>query len=270
MLLTQLKIFNIIISTQTGQESLEERGHSLLIVDLLKLKAKFSFKRYKIDLIILAGYMKKIPQKVIEYYPNRILNIHPALLPKFRGSNPWFWMYYNMEKKGGVTIHYIDEGEDTGDIIYQKSYRITPGMRLSEMQVIAINKIGVSLLLKTIDDISNGKAPRIKQLKESPTKRARNIKLDEYKKIIDWHNWETERIWHFLRGTENWLNAIEQPKGIYKGQRWRILNYKRQKMKNLQISKIYKERSKYFIACKDGKIYLGLKFNLKDILRNIF
>lgn len=179
-------------------------------------------------------------------------------------------MYYNMENEGGVTIHYIDEGEDTGDIIYQKSYQIEPGMRLSEMQEIAINKIGVNLLLKAINNISDRKTPRIRQAKKSPTKRAGNIKPDEHKKIINWDNWKIEWIWHLLRGTENWLNAIEQPRGIYKGQRWEVLNYKKQKIKNFQISKIYKERNKYFIAYKDGKIYLGLKFNLKNIIRNIF
>ncbi len=222
------------------------------------------------DLIVIYSMSQLLKRNIFSIPRYSTINLHPALLPKYRGPNPWFWMYYGMENKGGVTIHYIDEGEDTGDIIYQKSYQIKPGMRLPEMQEIAINKIGAGLLLKAIDDISNGKAPRIKQTIKSSTKRAKNIKLDEHKKIIDWHNWEIERIWHLLRGSENWLNATEQPKGIYKGQRWRILNYKKQKMKKMQVSKIYKERSKYFIACKDGKIYLGLKFNLKNILRNIF
>ena len=86
-------------------------------------------KDYKIDLIVLAGYMKKIPKKVIEYYNNRILNIHPALLPKFAGKG-----FYGMniheavissrEKTTGVTIHLVDDNYDTGDIVYQKEIEI--------------------------------------------------------------------------------------------------------------------------------------------------
>ena len=83
----------------------------------------------KVDLIVLAGYMKKIPKKVIEYYHNRILNIHPALLPKFGGKG-----FYGMkiheavisskEKTTGVTIHLVDNNYDTGDIIYQEKIKV--------------------------------------------------------------------------------------------------------------------------------------------------
>ena len=78
-----------------------------------------------IDLIILAGYMKKIPPKIIGCYSQRILNIHPSLLPKFGGQG-----FYGMkvhqavidskEKVTGITIHFVDSSYDTGDIIYQK------------------------------------------------------------------------------------------------------------------------------------------------------
>ena len=81
-------------------------------------------KDYKIDLVVLAGYMKKIPKKVIKYYYNRILNIHPALLPKFGGKG-----FYGMnvhkavisskEKTTGVTIHLVDDNYDT-EILYIK------------------------------------------------------------------------------------------------------------------------------------------------------
>ena len=85
--------------------------------------------KYKIDLIVLAGYMKKIPKKAVDYYSNRILNIHPALLPKFGGKG-----FYGMkvheaviklkEKETGVTIHLVDNNYDTGDIVYQKKINI--------------------------------------------------------------------------------------------------------------------------------------------------
>ncbi len=170
-------------------------------------------------------------------------------------------MYYNTEKKGGVTVHYIDDGEDTGDIIYQEKYNIPLGMKSPDMLNLSIGQIGVNLLLKALNDIEN--LPKITQYKESPTAKARNIKPEEHKNIIEWNKWNIERIWHLLRGTELWLNAVEQPKGIYKNQRWIVEKFKKCDMVNYEISKIYKENKKYFVACKDGKIFLSLKFNFK-------
>lgn len=81
-------------------------------------------KGYNIDLIVLAGFLWKIPLKLIDAYRNRIINIHPALLPKYGGKG----LYGNFvhqsviqagEKESGVTIHYVDEHYDHGDIIFQ-------------------------------------------------------------------------------------------------------------------------------------------------------
>ena len=88
-------------------------------------KILLCLKQNKIDLIALAGYLKKIPDGIIEKYYRKILNIHPSLLPKFGGKG-----YYGMnvhkaviasgEKKSGVTIHFIDKEYDKGPIIYQE------------------------------------------------------------------------------------------------------------------------------------------------------
>ena len=85
-----------------------------------------TLKEHEIDLIVLAGYMKKIPNQIISVFEKKILNIHPSLLPKFGGKG-----YYGMkvheaviksnEKKTGVTIHFVDSGYDTGKIIFQES-----------------------------------------------------------------------------------------------------------------------------------------------------
>jgi len=87
--------------------------------------------RYETDLIILAGYLKKIPPKVVEEYRYSMLNIHPALLPKFGGKG-----YYGMkvheavieagEEKSGATVHFVDEKYDHGPIILQKEVDVKP------------------------------------------------------------------------------------------------------------------------------------------------
>lgn len=89
-------------------------------------------KKRGIDFIILAGFLWKIPTSLIQAYPNKIVNIHPALLPKFGGKG----MYGNFvheaviaaeEKESGITIHYVDEQYDHGNIIFQAACPIIEG-----------------------------------------------------------------------------------------------------------------------------------------------
>ncbi len=77
------------------------------------------------DLICLAGYLKKIPDVIVKEYKSRVLNIHPALLPKFGGKGMYGHFVHEAvvkakEKKSGPTVHYVDENYDTGSIILQK------------------------------------------------------------------------------------------------------------------------------------------------------
>ncbi len=77
-------------------------------------------EKHEIDLIVLAGYMRLIGSTLLEPYRNRIINIHPSLLPSFPGRTSIADAYYANVTESGVTIHYIDEGIDTGPIIYQE------------------------------------------------------------------------------------------------------------------------------------------------------
>ncbi len=81
------------------------------------------------DLIVLAGFLLKFPSSIIEHYPNKILNIHPALLPKYGGKGMYGMKVHqavleNKETKTGITIHYVNENYDEGAIIFQKSISI--------------------------------------------------------------------------------------------------------------------------------------------------
>ncbi|AOW08546.1 phosphoribosylglycinamide formyltransferase [Flavobacterium gilvum] len=89
-----------------------------------KLLQKVS--KFQPDLIVLAGFLLKCPQDLIESYPNRIINIHPALLPKFGGKGMYGMHVHNAvvenkEKETGITIHYVNENYDEGAVIFQKS-----------------------------------------------------------------------------------------------------------------------------------------------------
>ena len=80
---------------------------------------------YNLDLILLAGYMKKISTSIVNKYKNKILNIHPSLLPKYKGLNTHFRAIKNRDKFAGCTVHHVSEKLDSGKIILQKKVKIT-------------------------------------------------------------------------------------------------------------------------------------------------
>ena len=81
-------------------------------------------KNHKISLICLAGYMKIVSKKFIINYGKKIINIHPSLLPKFKGLNTFERILKNNEKKTGCTVHHVNEYLDNGKIITKKSFFI--------------------------------------------------------------------------------------------------------------------------------------------------
>ena len=83
------------------------------------------------DLIVLAGFLWKIPEKIIKAFPNKIINIHPALLPKYGGKGMYGNKVHqavkdNSDIESGITIHYVNENYDEGTIIHQAKTKILP------------------------------------------------------------------------------------------------------------------------------------------------
>ena len=90
-------------------------------------KIFLSLKKYNISFICLAGYMKIISNKFINNYQKKIINIHPSLLPKFKGLNTFSRMLKNKEIKAGCTVHYVNAKIDSGIAIVKKSFFIKAG-----------------------------------------------------------------------------------------------------------------------------------------------
>ena len=89
-------------------------------------------KNLQIDLIVLAGFLWLIPQNLIKAFPNKIINIHPALLPKFGGKGMYGDKVHQsvldaVEEESGITIHLVNENLDEGEVIHQSRFRIEQG-----------------------------------------------------------------------------------------------------------------------------------------------
>lgn len=118
------------------------------------------------DLIVLAGYLVVIPEMMIEKYRNRIINIHPSLIPSFCGTG-----FYGLKvheaalEKGvkvvGATVHFVDEGTDTGAILLQKAVEVLPGDTPEVLQRRVMEQAEWKILPQAIDKIANGQVQMI-------------------------------------------------------------------------------------------------------------
>ena len=114
------------------------------------------------DLIVLAGFLVVIPKEMIAQYRNRIINIHPSLIPSFCGTG-----YYGLKvheaalergvKVTGATVHFVDEGTDTGPIILQKAVYVEPGDTPKILQQRVMEQAEWQILPQAIDMIANGR-----------------------------------------------------------------------------------------------------------------
>ena len=117
---------------------------------------------YQLDLIVLAGFLVKIPEEMTRRYEHRIINIHPSLIPSFCGVG-----YYGLRvheaalargvKVTGATVHFVDSGMDTGPIILQKAVEVQPGDTPEVLQRRVMEQAEWVILPQAIDMIANGR-----------------------------------------------------------------------------------------------------------------
>ena len=121
-----------------------------------------TLKNAGVDLIVLAGYLVAIPEMLVKEFPNKIINIHPSLIPSFCGVG-----YYGLKvheaalsrgvKVTGATVHFVDCGMDTGPIILQKAVEIQDGDTPEVLQRRVMEQAEWVILPRAIDMIANGK-----------------------------------------------------------------------------------------------------------------
>ena len=139
--------------------------HNLPIFQPERLKDKEfadTLRNLSPDLVVVSAYGQILPKEVIETPQMGCINVHPSLLPKYRGAAPMNWTIIRGETKTGVTIMLMDEGMDTGDILTQEETAIEPEETFGKLHDRLADK-GATLLLKTCEMIISGIARRTPQ-----------------------------------------------------------------------------------------------------------
>ncbi len=170
-----------------------------------KVRAKSTvsqLKRLKPDVIVVVAFGQILPRSILDIPPSGCLNVHPSLLPKYRGAAPIQWALINGETETGVTIMLLDEGEDTGDIVLQERTTIdseTDAMVLYQQLGNLAPKLLIRALRKSIDQLPVNQPQDDSQTTYAPqlTKELGNI---------NWNKSAVE-IRNLVRGTAIWPQA---------------------------------------------------------------
>ena len=114
------------------------------------------------DVICVACFPKRLPRALLDLPPLGCLNVHPSLLPAYRGPSPGYWALRNGERTTGATIHLMDEQFDSGDILMQQAFEIPPGITAAALEQ-RCSVLGGPLLARAVRALAAGTAVRIKQ-----------------------------------------------------------------------------------------------------------
>ena len=230
------------------------------------------------------SWLKKLSPDIMLVYLTQILdvetfsipkygtvNLHPSLLPDYRGPHPVFCMHFYFDLNGGSTLHYIDEGIDTGEIIEQSSFLIEPGMTEDVVVELAIEKHGIEMFVQFIkNNIYLKKTGNLgNDLDINSVKPyAHRLTSDEYFECIDFENWTLEHTWHFLRCIDTWKLKFFSNKKVDDFFELSINDYKYTQT-NHKSGLFVREGSKLFITHKDGVININRKFSLNRYIKFI-
>lgn len=204
-------------------------------------------KNLDIDLIVTCAYGQIIPKEVLDMPKYGCINVHASILPKYRGSAPIQWCLFNNDDVTGVTIMYMDEGMDTGDIIKIKEIPILDSDNVGTLHD-KLSKLGCDLLLEVLPTIFDKTNNRIKQGNNytmAPMIKREDERLD--------FNEEGKKIIGKIKGLNPWPLANI----IINNQEIKVLEaeFVQKKVDNTGIIKEI-DKKNLGITCKDGIIYL--------------
>lgn len=201
-------------------------------------------KKLNPDIIIVVAYGKILPKEIIELPKYGCINVHASLLPKYRGAAPIQWSILNGDEETGVTIMQMDEGLDTGDMLYVEKTKININETAEEL-FDRLSVIGADALLKALDLIKNNEIAPVKQ---DDSKATHVSKITKELSNIDWNRTALE-IHNQVRGLQSWPCAQTLLNG-------KTLKIHKTKLSNItadKAGKVVENKNTIVVCCGDGK-----------------
>lgn len=211
------------------------------------------------DLAVLAFVTDIVPGKVLAVPKLGSICYHPSILPKYRGASAINWAVINGESKTGLTIFWVDEGIDTGDILLQKEVEILPNETTGEVYFNKLYPQGVEAVIEAVALINAGKAPRIPQDHSQGTY---DPPCDEKVAALDWQK-PGRAVFNFIRGCDPQPGATS----TFRGEKVKVYNARfveeEHQAQPGEILEINPDLG-IFVAVKGGAVRLT-RFRTKDL-----
>lgn len=210
-----------------------------------------------------------LPESVFRVPRMGSINIHYSRLPEYRGGSPLLWQVVNGELKGGLTIHFIDTGIDTGPIIKQAVVELPQGA--SESQLLGLFEVLTrDSLLPALKRLAVEEIPVFEQPPKRSTSYARNISEPSLLEFIDWVNWPIDKIWRTLRYMDYWPQEDKMLQGWRKFLRWKVGQVAcSQRQPALNDFKLECRGLRALILFPSGSIQLEPKFHFSTLVRAV-
>ncbi len=223
--------------------------HNIPVLTPDSLKKEYqSILDYKPDLIVTCAYGKILPKEILEYPKYKCVNIHASILPKYRGSAPIQWAILNGEKETGITLMYMDEGMDTGDIIDVVKCSIDDNDNVGTLHD-KLSNLGRDILIKNLQDIVTNNT---KPIKQDNDKASYAPMIERDMEELDF-NERCENIYNKIRAFSPWPLT----KTSINGEEVKIVEAHFEKTKS-NVNKLYVTKNSLGIGCLDGIIYLDI------------
>jgi methionyl-tRNA formyltransferase len=166
-------------------------------------------QRLRPDLVCVATFPDLLPASVLAIPRLGALGLHPSLLPRHRGPAPLFWTYFDDDAEAGITVFWMNAGEDSGDIVFQDAIPLPRGRPGPDLYG-EVARRGAALLARAVAAAGSNDAPRVAQDAAGAT---REPAPTEGTWRIDFDIWGAERVWHFLRGVQPRGGVLSDARG---------------------------------------------------------
>src|SRR5262245_17570380 len=203
------------------------------------------------DVMCMASFSQILRPEEFQIPPLGTINLHHSALPKYRGPNPYFWQHHEMDLDGAVTVHFVDEGIDTGDILLQDHFLIRLGATYRDVSLRSL-RIGTASMIRALGLLAGDRATRRPQRHLPCPLYARFVESPE--DLVQWDAWPLERVWHFLRGTHDKWPFLPLPDSVG---RWGIGPMRRD-VPAQAPGTVSRDDDGYYVAHAEGKIRLDL------------
>lgn len=201
-------------------------------------------KNLDADLGVVASFNKKLPKELLQLTKDGFINLHPSKLPDYRGANPYSHVIINGEEESAITLHFMDENFDTGDIISQYRFNLDLNETMGTL-FYRTNQMCASMLYEALDYYENHPFPRKPQPTGSNYKKAEALSYQKKNIFIDWTK-SAEEIERFIRGLNPYIGALT----TYNGTILRINSaYIIEKHHNLTPGTICDTKNSLKVAC---------------------